>query len=320
MRIDIYNCNQEETEVFRRELKEHTLRIFRNSFKKAKEEGNVSGEAELVVITSESVLDVSDLDRMPFLKAVITRSTGYDNLPVEECKKRGILALHIPGYATESVAEHTIGLMLGVVRSEKFWFEKKEWDRLKGKKGTELKGKVLGVVGFGRIGSRVAEIGKCLGMKVLVNDIRDLRVKAEEMGVEFASLNEILQRSNIVTLHCSYNETSHHLINQSNIFMMNKGSVLINTSRGAVIENSALLKALDSGRIKAAVDVIEGEDCLLEGKRNVVVEKLLKHRNLIWTPHIGAFTEDARSMLIMETIRAVRSIAKRGDLDSYLCD
>ncbi|WP_243674923.1 NAD(P)-dependent oxidoreductase [Vulcanisaeta distributa] len=156
--------------------------------------------------------------------------------------------------------------------------------------GTELFGKVLGIIGFGRIGQRVAELARAIGMKVQAYDIVDMRDRAVKLGVDFVDFDTLIRSSDFITIHVSLTPNAKRMIGEREFQMMKDGVIIINTSRGEVIDTRALLKALNDGKVAAAaLDVLENEP-----PREPWEIELVKHPRVIITPHIGAETREAQ--------------------------
>ena len=235
------------------------------------------------------------------LKIIGRAGVGLDNIDLETAEKQGIAVLNTPEAPAEAVAELTIGLMISLARHISLAdraMKGGEWIKKK-LRGWELRGKTLGVVGLGNVGERVARIAKAMGMKILIT--KRIPPKPEllkKLKGEFIPLLELLQRSDVVTIHVPLTPQTHHMVGAKELQIMKDGAFLINTSRGAVVDEKALLEALQSGKLGgAALDVHEAEpptDLTLTGLPNVVC-----------TCHIGAQTREAQraaSILIAEKI------------------
>jgi len=249
------------------------------------------GDFDVLIVRSRTRVDAEVLRRAAKLKVVARAGVGLDNIDVEEALKRGLLIVCAPKAPVQSVAELTIGLMIAAARRlyEACDLVKRGgWSKLT---GVELCGKTLGVVGFGRVGSRVAEIAKAIGMRVLAYDVVDVKERASKVGVEVApSLDELLRESDVVSLHVPLTKETFHMIGQREFEIMKDGAILVNTARGAVVDTKALLEALESGKVfAAALDVLEHEP----PKEPWEVE-LVKHPRVIVTPHIGSQTHEAQ--------------------------
>lgn len=232
----------------------------------------------------------------PQLKVVANMAVGFDNIDTLEAKKRGIMITNTPGVLTDTVAEHAFALMLSVAHripeADKF----ARADKYTGWApmlllGSDLSGKTLGVVGLGRIGSRVAHHAvKGFDMKILYNDVNRNENFEKEFGAVYLPLEDLLKQSDFVSIHVPLLPTTHHLINEEKLKLMKPTAYLINTSRGPIVDEAALAKALANKTIKgAALDVFEFEP--------KITPELLNLENVILTPHIASATEETRSKM-----------------------
>jgi D-lactate dehydrogenase len=263
------------------------------------------------------------LDQLPRLRAVATRSTGYDHIDLAACRERGVVVSNVPTYGENTVAEHTFGLMLALSRKIHQAYVRTVQGNfsLEGLRGFDLKGRTLGVVGTGHIGLHVIRIGCGFGMEVLACDLRQQPLLAEVLGFAYVPLEELLERSDIVSLHVPYLPSTHHLLSRERMARMKPGSLLINTARGGLLDTDALLWALDEGIIAGAgLDVLEGEELMAEEQlllgQNVATEKLqaairghllLRRENVVFTPHIAFDSEEAIRRILDTTVENVRA-------------
>jgi D-3-phosphoglycerate dehydrogenase len=244
-----------------------------------------------VVIVGWSNLTRSVIDSAEKLRMISIWATTCHYVDLEAARERGIVVTHVPGYATEAVAEYTFALMLAAVRrlklADKHVREGKfDWRPFT---GSELAGKTLGVVGTGAIGFRVAEIGRAFGMRVLGFDKYPNLKRAEEVGMSYADLERLLRESDVVTLHVTLTSETERLLGKKEIAAMKDGAVMINTSQGRVIDQEALVEALMSGKLSCAgLDVFEDEP---PAKSN----PLFKLGNTVLSPHIGFNTVEAEA-------------------------
>ncbi len=263
------------------------------------------GDYEIIVVRSKTRVDKELLDKASKLKIIVRAGSGLDNIDVNEAARRGLKVINAPEASVQSVAELTIALMIAAARrvyEACSRVKSREWKKLT---GVELYGKTLGIIGFGRIGSRVGRIARCIGMHVIAYDIRDVRMKAEEIGAKVAgSLEELLENSDVISIHVPLKEDTYHMISYREFSLMKKGVIVVNTSRGKVIDTRALLKALENEIVAAAaLDVLENEPPKEEWEF-----KLINHPRVIVTPHIGAQTREAQRRVaetILEKLRAV---------------
>lgn len=244
----------------------------------------------------------------PQLKIVSNYAVGFDNVDVKAATDRGVVVTNTPSdEVNEAVAEHAWALMMSLTRRV---VEADEAVRRGGYKGWEpdiflgpsLIGKTLGIIGMGRIGSMVARRAKGFNMNVLYNK-READPKMEaELGVKFASVDDLLRNSDIVTLHVPLTEETRHMMNQAMFAKMKKGSYLINTARGPVVNEKDLVEALRAGTIAGAgLDVFDNEP-------NVDPE-LIGMENVVLTPHIASATHEAREKMGQQAVAAIIAIA-----------
>jgi D-3-phosphoglycerate dehydrogenase len=244
-----------------------------------------------IVIRANGGITERLLSHAPRLRVVGRHGVGLDNVDVAACTRRGIWVVHTPLANVEAVAEHTVGLMLAVarrivaadaaVRAGEFAAARLRLI------GEELHGKTLGVVGFGRIGQRVGEICRAaFAMPLLYADVVEQAVAAARLGAERVPLDDLLARSDVVSLHAPLTETTRGLIDAAALARMRPGAILINTARGALVEEAALVAALRSGRLSAGLDVFAGEPL----SRDAPLAQL---PNVVLTPHNASHTEAA---------------------------
>ena len=242
-------------------------------------------------------IDCNLLTQARRLRIIAQYAVGYDNIDVECATKLGIYVTNTPGVLTEATAELTWALLMAVARrivEADHFVRWGEWWRLKTgwhpkmMLGVELKGKTLGVIGLGRIGSRVAEFGKAFGMRVIYYDVFRKEDVERRLGVEFRELDQLLGESDFISIHVPLTKETRYLINEERLRKVKKGAIIINTSRGAVVDTNALVKALREGRVAAAgLDVHESEP--LDPNHPITALK-----NVVLAPHIGSATYETR--------------------------
>jgi len=242
-----------------------------------------------IVIVGWSDMTKNVIDSANKLKMISIWATSCHYADLQAAKERGIVVTHVPGYATEAVAEHTFALLFAAIRrlpvADKH-VRRGDFDwRPFG--GVELQGKTLGIIGTGSIGCRVAEIAKAFRMQILGYDKYPNMKKAEEIGMKYVDLYTLLKESDFITLHVTLTSETERLIGKKEIEFMKKGAVIINTSQGKVIDEKALIDALKSGKISfAGLDVLEEEPPTKDNP-------LFKLDNTILSPHIGFHTVEA---------------------------
>ena len=278
-------------------LEEKGIEILKNAGFKVDEVGKQSPEKLAEIIKDYDVLIVRSGTKVPKeviekgekLKIIGRAGVGLDNIDVEAATLAGIVVMNAPEGNTISAAEHTIALMMALARnipSANNSVKEGKWERKKFM-GTELYGKILGIVGLGRIGKRVAEIGKGLGMKIVAYDPYISEEVIRNMGVAVVNFEGLLKQADFLTFHIPLNDETYHLIGDKEFEMMKDGVFIINCARGGIIDEEALLRYIKKGKIKgAALDVFEKEP----PEKN----PLLQIDQVIATPHLGASTKEAQ--------------------------
>ena len=197
------------------------------------------------------------LQQLPKLQLISLCSIGTDMIGLDEAKKRGITVCNQPGRTAPVVAEHGFGLMFGLAKRSAFLtasMKAGEWPRMD---NVYLQGKTLGIIGTGHIGAEMARLGRAIGMNVIAWTYHPSATRAQELGVQFVSLDELLRTADVISLHIRLTEESHHLIGERELAAMKQGALLINVARGGVIDTDALISALNSGHLGgAAIDVL----------------------------------------------------------------
>ncbi|MGC9342790.1 MAG: D-2-hydroxyacid dehydrogenase [Bacteroidales bacterium] len=256
------------------------------------------GNAE-VVFTNKTPLPKAVLEKVPSVKYVGVLATGYNVVDVEAAKENGIIVTNVPTYGTSAVAQYTFALLLEIchhVGAHNDAVKEGEW----AKRGDfcfwnypliELAEKTMGLIGFGRIGQATAKIGQAFGLNILAYDIKQDR-SLESENCKYASLEELLEKSDIISLHCPLLESNMGIINKNSITKMRDGVLIINTSRGPLIVEEDLRDALESGKVAAAaVDVASSEPIQADNP-------LLKAKNCLITPHIAWAPKESRTRLM----------------------
>jgi D-3-phosphoglycerate dehydrogenase len=253
------------------------------------------GKFDGIVVRSRTKVDAEVIKRGDNLKIIARAGIGLDNIDVKEAERRSIKILTTPEAPAPSVAELTIALMLALARKLHIAFQltkEGKWEKIE---GIELRGKTLGIIGFGRIGREVGRLSYNLGMNVLAYDIRKDQIIGESYAKAVETMEELLKSSDFVTLHLPLTESTRKLIGRRELSLMKQNSFLINTSRGSIIDQEALLEALNEGKLAGvAIDVLENEP------PGELEKKLLMHPKVIATPHIGSQTIEAQRRIAAE--------------------
>lgn len=265
------------------------------------------GDAE-IVFTNKTPIDKSVLDACPAVKYIGVLATGYNVVDVEAAKAKGIPVVNIPTYGTAAVGQFVIALLLEIChhvgehsQSVKAgdWTKNADWCYWNYPL-IELAGKTMGIIGFGRIGQQAAAIAQALGMKILAHDSYQNAALVSDT-LQYASLDELFAKSDVISLHCPLFESTKGIINKQNIAKMKDGVIIINTSRGPLIVEEDLAEALNSGKVYAAgVDVVSVEPIPADNP-------LLKAKNCIMTPHIAWAPIESRARLLNIAIDNLKS-------------
>ena len=318
MKIAIFEIENWEEKYLKKQLNGNKL-IF---LKEPLNEKNIKKikDVEVLCIFIYSFITKKTLVKLSNLKAIATRSTGFDHIDIYECKKRKIVVSNVPYYGENTVAEHTFALILSLSRKIHLSYEKtKKRDfSIERLRGFDLKGKTIGIIGLGKIGKNVAKIARSFGMEVISYDVFKDKQFAKINEIKYVSLNYLLKNADIISLHCNYSKDTHHLINKKNIRLIKKGAYIINTARGGLIETKALIKALEKKQLAGAgLDVLEKEyeikeesQLLHKNNKNKInfLKKLLSMENVIITPHNAFNSQEALKRILDSTVDNIRCI------------
>ncbi|MCR4697603.1 MAG: D-2-hydroxyacid dehydrogenase [Lachnospiraceae bacterium] len=266
------------------------------------------GDSE-IVFTNKVIFDEETFEKLPNLKYIGVCATGYNVIDLDAARRHNVVVTNVPAYSTESVAQLTWGLIIESVshigkhsesvkrgdwvKSEVFCY----WIDTMG----ELAGKTIGIVGYGNIGRRAAEIALAFNMNVLVYTAHPDKYMTADSRIKFVSFNELLSQSDIVSLHCPMSNETDRLIRRENIDKMKDGVIIINVSRGGLVDEKDLAKALETGKVSAAAcDVVSVEPMRADNP-------LLKAKNITITPHVAWASREARIRLIDTVASNVRA-------------
>jgi D-lactate dehydrogenase len=279
-------------------------------------------DAEIVSSFIYSDLSAATLRQLPHLRLIATRSTGFDHIDLDYCREHGIAVCHVPSYGENTVAEHVFGLLLTISHhlAEAIDRTRKGDFSPEGLRGFDLRGKTLGVVGTGAIGRHVIEIAGGFRMNVIAYDAYPDEQAARELGFTYTDLDDLLGRSDVITLHVPDKPETHNLIGKAAFDRMKDGTVIINTARGGVMDVHALLEALSTGRVAAAgLDVLPDEPTIREEtevlrslfrqdhdyKTLLADHVLLRMRNVFITPHTAFNTREALQRILDVTLENI---------------
>lgn len=259
------------------------------------------GKYDILIVDVINPVDKKVITSAKNLKIIATAATGTDHINVGLAQKQGIKIISLKGQkeflkTIPATAELTFGLILALTRQIPSAFasvKKYQWRR-PDFKGSDLMGKTLGIIGFGRLGKMVAGFGKAFGMKVIANDPYVKNSEFRKAGIKKVSLAELLKTADVVSIHVNFSEQTRNLISTKELGLMKKTAILINTSRGQLINEKVLLLALKNKKIAGvALDVLVGENKIGLKNKNPMLEYAKRNKNLIITPHIGGMTADS---------------------------
>lgn len=281
-------------------------------------------DADIISVFIYSKANSEVLSKMKNLKAVLTRSTGTDHIDLEWCKRNNVIVKNVPSYGENTVAEYAFGLLLSITRRIFETVEGTKRGSFSLMKGIDLKGKTIGVIGTGRIGRHFVRIAHGFETNILAYDINKNKEIMEKYGVKYVPLEELLKKSDIVSLHLPLLPKTRHIINMKTVKLM-KNTILINTSRGAIIDTDALLYGIENGNISyAGLDVLESEHRIMQLMKPEQISKLskkeleiltkdhyiLNHNKVLFTPHNAFNTIEANHRIIETTIENLREVMK----------
>jgi D-lactate dehydrogenase len=324
MKVLIFSADSETREVFTPILKGHAV-VYLDGTVSAKALAENS-DANVVSIFTSSEFKKEQIDALPNLKCIAARSTGTDHIDIAYAREKGIVVCNVPRYGAHTVAEFAFALMLTLSRRifEAFHQVREEGSfNTSAFEGFNLFGKTLGVIGTGNIGRNVVGIAKGFGMNILMFDHHP-DATLENENAKYVPLDELLAGSDIVTLHVPYTKENHYLLNRSSFAKIKRGSFVINTARGELIDTEALLDALKIGQVAGAgLDVLEEERVLkdeielVKGIESIHDLKILIRDHalidmprVVITPHIAFFSREAYHEILAVTAANIANFAR----------
>ncbi len=282
---------------------------------------------EILSIFIYSTITPEILTKMPNLKMIVTRSTGFDHIDLKACAEKNVIVTNVPEYGTQTVAEHTFALLLALSRKIIPSIEntRKSDFTLDGLRGFDLYKKTIGVVGAGNIGQAVIRIAKGFGMDVLVFSRHQNIELAKELGFMYVDLAHLYQVSDIITFHVPLTNETTHMISKETLPKLKKGVIILNTARGGILETEAILMGLEQKVISAAgIDVLE-EECFVKEERQLLTEQFIKEcdlrtqllnhvlltkENVLVTPHNAFNSQEALQRILDVTVENMVSFAQ----------
>jgi len=257
-------------------------------------------EIDIITIGAPSFINAQTLSPYKNLKLVITRSVGIDHLNLEDCRQCQVAAYHLEDYGSFNIAEHTIGLILAGVRNIVSCQKeiKQGIFSYTNFKGISLQGKTLGIIGTGKIGLETIKMAKVFGLNILAYDIVTNEQAVRELGFSYVSLDELLAKSDIISLHTPLTDQTKHMINKQTIAQMKDGVILINTARGGLVSTNDLVSSISKFRF-VGLDVLEEEKSFTKD------HPLLSFENVVITPHIAFLTDLSLERIALETQKCI---------------
>jgi D-lactate dehydrogenase len=288
-------------------------------------EKNLNPDTEILAVFVEAPVTKKIIESLPHLKMIATMSTGFDHIDLETAKQKNIPVCNVPTYGENTVAEHAMALILGLTR-KLFPSVKRVKEGVydfHGLRGVDLKNKTVGVIGTGHIGAHLIKMVRGFETTILAYDAFPNKELAKTLGFSYVTLDELLSSSDIISLHTPLLPSTHHLINTENIKNIKKGSYLINTARGALIEPEAIVWALQHNHLAGVgLDVLEDEN-LIQNYEEVISCKddckikttmlnniIIDHPNSIVTPHNAFNSAEAIQRILDVTIENIQSFTK----------
>ena len=316
MHIVFDKLEAQERAIVEKELAGHTLTFLDTSLAA---EDTLPADTDIVSVFVSSTVTRAHIQSAPNLKLIATRSMGYDHIDQVAAKERSITIAYVPAYGTHTVAEFAFALLLELSRKAYPAYLTLRGDHAVdslASEGFDLHGKSFGVVGTGKIGKNAARLGKAFGMKVALYDVFKDDAFAKEIEAPYLELSELVASSDIISIHVPLLPSTQHLINDSVLAKAKRGMILINTSRGGVVDTVALRAAIESGQLGGAgLDVFEGEKEIFGadlGKARLspaaeAAQAMFAMPNVIMTPHIAYDTAEAKLDIMRTALDGITS-------------
>ncbi len=320
MEIAFFEIEEWQEKYLRNKLKGHKLKFFREHLNH--KHLNKIKDVEVLGIFIYSHINEEIVSELPKLKLICTMSTGYDHIDINFCRAKTITVCNAATYAQNTVAEHTFSLILALSNKiyDSVYRVKKRNFSLNDLTGIDLKDRILGVVGAGKIGANVIKMARGFGMRVLVYDVFKNKNLARKLNFKYVSLDYLLKKSDVVSLHCPLTKENIHLLNKNKLNKMKKDAILVNTARGKLIDTIALADAVKKGKLwGVGLDVLENEKEIKKNPRNLFNSRdplfkaenfLLKQKNVLITPHNAFNSEESLYRLLDETVGNIKAFTK----------
>ncbi|MBQ7400175.1 MAG: 2-hydroxyacid dehydrogenase [Clostridia bacterium] len=325
MKIALFDAKPYDKPGFEKFGEENGIKFKYFETKLTEDTVNLAGGFDGVCVFVNDTVNKAVIDKLCEygVKIIALRCAGYNNVDIQYCYGK-VHVVHVPAYSPFAVAEHAIAMLLTSIRRiHKAYIRTRDFNfSLNNLDGFDLHGKTVGVVGTGKIGQSFINICRGFGMNILCFD----KYPNENLGVEYVSLDEIFEKCDIISLHCPLTDETHHMITHDSIEKMKKGVVIINTSRGALIDTEALIEGIKQRKVGAAcLDVYEEEsDFFFRDFSGHIVEddtlaRLISMPNVIVTSHQGYLTKEALSNIAETTVENIKIFFEKGACPNELC-
>jgi len=324
MNIAFFEIEEWEKAFIERKLSGHTISFSTDPLTAAFSDLE---SIEVLSIFIYTTITPELLAKMPNLKMIVTRSTGYDHIDLKVCEEKKVIVANVPEYGTQTVAEHTFALLLALSRKiiQSIERTRKSDFTLDGLRGFDLYRKTIGVVGAGNIGQAVIRIARGFGMDVLVYSRHQNIELAKKLGFMYVDLDHLYKVSDIITFHVPLTNETKHMLNKETLTKIKKGVIILNTARGGILETEAILMGLEQGVIQGAgIDVLE-EECYIKEERQLLTESFIKEcdlktqllnhvlvtkENVLVTPHNAFNSQEALQRILDVTVENMVSFAQ----------
>ena len=324
LKVAMFDAKQYDIDSFER-LKPDNIKIKYFETRLTEDTADLAKGYDAVIVFVNDTVNSAAIDVLNSLgvKLVALRCAGFNNVNLKHAKDK-IRVIHVPAYSPEAVAEHAIGMLLTSVRRiHRAYIRSKDFNfSLNGLTGFNLHGKTMGIIGTGKIGKAFVNICKGFGMKILAYDL----YPDDSLGIDYADINDIFKRADIISLHCPLTKENYHLIDEKAISTMKDGVILINTSRGSLIDAEALLEGIKNRKIGAAcLDVYEEEsDLFFEDNSGHIVHddilaRLISMPNVLITSHQAFLTEEALENIAETTLGGIKTFFEQGIAQNEVC-
>lgn len=322
-KVFFYEVDAAEQEYFTQVL-EHKAELYFSPHRLTYDNVAEAAEADYIVSFIYSDLSHRSLDQLKNLKGIATMSVGIDHIDVDEAARRNIKISNVPAYGPNTVAEHTIALLLAMSRNIVPSVERTRAEiyDYAGLTGWDLMGRTLGIIGTGKIGAHVARIAWGLGMKIIAFDPKPNQTLVDRFDVQYLAFDDVLKTADVLTLHVPGSAENKHLLSKEQFALMKRGVVLLNTARGSLIDPEALIMALDQGTVfQAGLDVLEEEGLLKEEKQffsqyfdmksyqtALANHELMRNPRVLVTPHNAFNSREALANILQTTAQNVEGM------------